>query len=138
MLSQNRSKGNKTKLMINISRQSLCDDTLLPWLTVAFKAADLPSDVFVFQSNEVDVTSHLNKAKPLHNVCRSENPCYLSPIRITCYDSRLCAPAILSILSLKHAPSRRKFFLKQTSVQADNPSPAAFVVSVNNTVFGVG
>lgn len=63
MLSQHRSKGNKTKLMINISRQSLCDDTLLPWLAVAFKAAKLPSDAIVFQSNEVDVTSHLNAAK---------------------------------------------------------------------------
>jgi diguanylate cyclase (GGDEF)-like protein/PAS domain S-box-containing protein len=63
MLSQHRSKGNKTKLIVNISRQSLCDDSLLPWLGVAFKAAKLPSDSIVFQVHEVDVTNHLNAAK---------------------------------------------------------------------------
>lgn len=63
MLSQHRAKGNKTKLIVNISRQSLCDDSLLPWLGVAFKAAKLPSDAMVFQVHEVDVTNHLNAAK---------------------------------------------------------------------------
>lgn len=63
MLSQHRSKGNKTKLIVNISRQSLCDESLLPWLGVAFKAAKLPTDAVVFQVNEVDVTNHLNAAK---------------------------------------------------------------------------
>lgn len=65
MLSQHRSKGNKTKLIVNISRQSLCDESLLPWLAVAFKAAKLPSDAVVFQVHEVDVTNHLNAAKAL-------------------------------------------------------------------------
>jgi diguanylate cyclase (GGDEF)-like protein/PAS domain S-box-containing protein len=63
MLSQHRSKGNKTKLIVNISRQSLCDESLVPWLGVAFKAAKLPSDAVVFQVHEVDVTNHLNAAK---------------------------------------------------------------------------
>lgn len=63
MLSQHRSKGNKTKLIVNLSRQSLCDESLLPWLGVAFKAAKLPSDAVVFQVHEVDVTNHLNAAK---------------------------------------------------------------------------
>ena len=63
MLSQHRNKGNKTKLIVNLSKQSLCDDSLLPWLAVAFKAAKLPSDAIVFQAHEVDVTSHLNAAK---------------------------------------------------------------------------
>ena len=63
MLSQHRNKGNKTKLIINLGRQSLCDETLLPWLAVAFKAAKLTPDSITFQANEVDVTNHLNAAK---------------------------------------------------------------------------
>lgn len=63
MLSQHRSKGNKTKLIVNLGRQSLCDETLLPWLAVAFKAAKLTPDTITFQVNEVDVTNHLNAAK---------------------------------------------------------------------------
>ena len=63
MLSQHRSKGNKTKLIVNLGRQSLCDETLLPWLAVAFKAAKLSPDAITFQADEVDVTNHLNAAK---------------------------------------------------------------------------
>lgn len=63
MLSQHRTKGNKTKLIVNLGRQSLCDETLLPWLAVAFKAAKLAPDTITFQANEVDVTNHLNAAK---------------------------------------------------------------------------
>jgi multidomain signaling protein FimX len=63
MLSQHRAKGNKTKLIVNIGRQSLCDESLLPWLGVAFKAAKLTADSIVFQAQEIDVTNHLNAAK---------------------------------------------------------------------------
>lgn len=63
MLSQHRAKGNKTKLIVNIGRQSLCDETLIPWLGVAFKAAKLSPDSIVFQAQEIDVTNHLNAAK---------------------------------------------------------------------------
>jgi len=63
MLSQHRAKGNKTKLIVNLGRQSLCDETLVPWLTVAFKAAKLAPETITFQVNEVDVTNHLNAAK---------------------------------------------------------------------------
>lgn len=63
MLSQHRSNGNKTKLIVNLGRQSLCDETLIPWLAVAFKAAKLSPDAITFQINEVDVTNHLNAAK---------------------------------------------------------------------------
>lgn len=63
MLSQHRAKGNKTKLILNLSKDSLCDESLVPWLGVAFKAAKLSSDAIVFQASEVDVTNHLNAAK---------------------------------------------------------------------------
>jgi diguanylate cyclase (GGDEF)-like protein/PAS domain S-box-containing protein len=63
VLSKHRAKGAKTRMLINISRQSLCDSTLLPWLGVAFKAAKLPADSIVFQMSETDITNHLNDAK---------------------------------------------------------------------------
>lgn len=65
MLAEHRAKGNKTKLIVNISHYSLCDDTLVPWLGMAFKAAKLPGDSLVLQAAEIDVTNHLNAAKAL-------------------------------------------------------------------------
>lgn len=67
MLSEHRSQGSKTKLIVNLNRDSLCDDSLLPWLGVAFKAAKLSADSVVFQVQEIDVTNHLNAAKALNN-----------------------------------------------------------------------
>ncbi len=63
LLSEHRTKGNQTRLIVNLSSQSLCDETLLPWLNVAFKAAKLPADTILFQVREVDATNHLNAAK---------------------------------------------------------------------------
>lgn len=62
-LAEHRARGNKTRLIVNLSRQSLCDQSLLPWLGVAFKTAKLSADSVVFQVAEDDVTSHLNGAK---------------------------------------------------------------------------
>jgi len=62
VLSDHRKKGNKTRLIINLSRDSLIDTTLAPWLSVAFKAADLPADAVIFQLQERDVNDHLNVA----------------------------------------------------------------------------
>ncbi|WP_020207755.1 EAL domain-containing response regulator [Gilvimarinus chinensis] len=67
MLSEHRSRGSNTKLIVNLNRDSLCDSSLLPWLAVAFKAAKLPPDSVVFQAQEVSVTNHLNAAKALNN-----------------------------------------------------------------------
>ena len=86
-LSEQRAKGHNTKLMINLSAASLCDETLLPWLNVAFKAADLPSDALLFQVNETDITNHLNAAKALaegvqkmkSKLCISNFGCSLNP-----------------------------------------------------------
>lgn len=63
MLSEHRAKGNNTSLIVNLSRHSLTDETLLPWLGVAFKAAKLPTDAIIFQVREIDVTNHLTAAK---------------------------------------------------------------------------
>lgn len=63
MLAEHRGKGNKTNLIINLSRESMLDNSLVPWLGVAFKTAKLPPDSIIFQVNEVDVNDHLNVAK---------------------------------------------------------------------------
>lgn len=62
ILSEHRTKGNNTNLIINLSRESLLDATLPPWLGVAFKAAKLPPDSIIFQMKEIDINDHLNVA----------------------------------------------------------------------------
>ncbi len=63
VLSEHRNNGNRTRLIVNMSSQSLGDTSLLPWLSVAFKAASLPTEALIFQLNEADVTNHLKAAK---------------------------------------------------------------------------
>lgn len=63
ILSEHREKGNNTKLIVNLSRLSMTDESLLPWIGVAFKAAKLGADAVTFQISEADVTNHLNSAK---------------------------------------------------------------------------
>lgn len=63
LLSDHRANGHDTKLIINITGESLKDQTLLPWLSVALKAARMPSDAIVFQFSESDATTYLKQAK---------------------------------------------------------------------------
>lgn len=63
VLSQHRANGNNTRLIINLSKDSLKDTTLPPWLGVAFKAAKLPPEAIIFQIQESDINDHLNIAK---------------------------------------------------------------------------
>ncbi|WP_045855554.1 EAL domain-containing response regulator [Teredinibacter purpureus] len=62
ILSEHRKNGHQTHLMLNLSRESMLDATLPPWLGVAFKAANLPADALVFQLAEIDINDHLNVA----------------------------------------------------------------------------
>jgi len=62
ILSDHRKKGNHTHLIVNLSRESMLDSTLPPWLGVAFKAADLPPNNIIFQLAEIDINDHLNVA----------------------------------------------------------------------------
>jgi diguanylate cyclase (GGDEF)-like protein/PAS domain S-box-containing protein len=65
LLAQHRSKGHSTRLFVNLSSASLQDQTLLPWLSVALKAARLPSDALIFQLSEPDAIAYLKQAKAL-------------------------------------------------------------------------
>lgn len=62
VLSEHRKKGNNTHVLVNLSRESMLDSTLPPWLGVAFRAAKLPPDAIIFQLNEIDINDHLNVA----------------------------------------------------------------------------
>ena len=63
MLSVHRSKGHNTRLTINLTKNSLTDPEFVQWLSVAIKAARLPSDAVVFQIAEPDVAAHIRQAK---------------------------------------------------------------------------
>jgi len=65
MLTEHRSKGHKTNLFIQLSSASLQDQTLLPWLNLALKAARLPADALIFQFSEQDAIQYLKQAKAL-------------------------------------------------------------------------
>lgn len=64
-LSEHRAKGHNTRVILNLHRDSLCDESLAAWLGVAFKAANLNPNAIIFQADEADVTNHLNAAKAL-------------------------------------------------------------------------
>jgi EAL domain-containing protein (putative c-di-GMP-specific phosphodiesterase class I) len=65
LLAGHRSKGHNTRLFVHLSSASLQDPTLLPWLSVALKAARLPSDSLVFQFSEPDAIAYLKQAKAI-------------------------------------------------------------------------
>ena len=63
MLSVHRAKGNTTRLTINVSANSIIDPDFPEWLSVAIKAARLPSDAVIFQITEKDATSYLRQSR---------------------------------------------------------------------------
>ena len=65
MLSEHRNNGYSSRVMINITGESLRDQTLLPWLNATLKASRVPSDALVFQFTETDATAYLKQAKEL-------------------------------------------------------------------------
>ncbi len=65
LLADHRSKGHSTRLFVHLSSASLQDATLLPWLSVALKAARLPADSLVFQFSEQDAVAYLKQAKTI-------------------------------------------------------------------------
>jgi diguanylate cyclase (GGDEF)-like protein len=55
--------GNNVSLIINLTANSLQDESLIPWLTIAIKAGDLPAEAIVFQFSESDISDFLKPAK---------------------------------------------------------------------------
>jgi len=116
MLSEHRSNGFNTKLTINLTSNSMQDQTLLPWLSVAFKAARLPTESVIFQFTEVDVTNYLKYAQvftaglqELHcQVCISQFGCSLNPMNtlkhVTCSYVKMDGSFTLDIQNNKENP----------------------------------
>ena len=65
LLADHRARGHDTRLFVHLSSASLQDQTLLPWLSVALKAARLPSDSLVLQLSESEAVAYLKQAKAL-------------------------------------------------------------------------
>ncbi len=61
-LAEQRDGGGKGRLFINISHRSIADQEFLPWMSVALKAARLPSDSITLQIHENDVISYIKHA----------------------------------------------------------------------------
>ena len=62
-LSVHRAKGHATRLTINLTCNSVTDPEFLQWLSIAIKAARLPSDAVIFQITEKDATTYLRQTR---------------------------------------------------------------------------
>lgn len=69
-LAENRARGNDTRLLINLTANVLCDETLLAWLGVALKAAGLPPSALILQLRESDVLNDMKAAKAFADAIR--------------------------------------------------------------------
>lgn len=61
-LAEAREGGGKARLFVNITYKSIADETFLPWLGTALKAAKLPSDTIILQIHENDATGYIKHA----------------------------------------------------------------------------
>ncbi|MFA7555369.1 MAG: EAL domain-containing protein, partial [Spongiibacteraceae bacterium] len=55
--------GQNTRLFINLTANTLQDESLIPWLSVALKAGGIPPAALIFQFNEADLANVLKPAK---------------------------------------------------------------------------
>ena len=62
-LAQQRVQGLDTRLFINLTNESLSDESLLPWLQKLLQASKLPSHALIFQFTEADAINHLKQAQ---------------------------------------------------------------------------
>ena len=58
-----RSKGHNTRLTINVTSNSVADPEFIKWLSVAIKAARLPSDAVIFQITEQDANTYVRQTR---------------------------------------------------------------------------
>jgi diguanylate cyclase (GGDEF)-like protein len=61
-LATKRDKGEDIRLFINLTYQALLDESLIPWLSVALKAGNLPAEALIFQFAENEIASNLKPA----------------------------------------------------------------------------
>lgn len=61
LLSGHRSKGHDTRITINLTSNSVADAEFAQWLSVAIKAARVPSDAVIFQITEEDALDYVEQ-----------------------------------------------------------------------------
>ena len=62
-LSSHIANDHETALFIQVSHHSICDESLIPWIGVALKAAAIPSNSIIFKITEADATNYLKQVK---------------------------------------------------------------------------
>ncbi len=63
LLSGHRAKGHDTRITINLTSNSVADEEFAQWLSVAIKAARLPSDAVIFQITEEDALEYIEQTR---------------------------------------------------------------------------
>ena len=63
LLSNHRSKGAETHLLLNLSAASLQSPDMVQWIAAILKEARLPADAIIFQFNDADINTYLKQAK---------------------------------------------------------------------------
>ena len=61
-LTIHRTDGHNTRLIINLTANALNDKSLISWISVEIKAANLTADTVVFQFREEDIRNNLTSA----------------------------------------------------------------------------
>jgi len=64
-LAAQRAQGNDTRLFINLTNESLVDESLIPWLQKLLKASKLPAHSIIYQFTEADIISHLKQGQAM-------------------------------------------------------------------------
>ncbi len=90
-LTESYKKGLTTRIIINLTPQTLLDETFISWLGMVLKASRLPHDAMVFQLTESDAHSYLKQAKEATKAL-SELKCKVALSRFG------CAPNPFSVL----------------------------------------
>lgn len=83
MLAEHRKKGHNTTLILQLTAESMLDQSLPAWLKVVFKTAKLPTDSVIFQMREVDINDYLNDAIAFTNAIK-ELGSYVSVTHFGC------------------------------------------------------
>lgn len=60
-----RRNGKNTRFFIKLSKASICDPSLLPWISAYIKAARLPGDALIFEVNETELFNTLKQVVQL-------------------------------------------------------------------------
>ncbi len=72
-LSAEQPNSNQTKFFIKLTGASLCDNTLLPWISEQIKEHRLSGDSIIFELDEASAVMHLSQAKTFINGIKQLN-----------------------------------------------------------------